>query len=125
MIHSMEEKFNNKLSRRKIILTISALTGGISLIPKGLFSQGGESIHDTLKKVEKIQEEFITEDFLLQNKTAKLLYHKYAKALPIIDYHCHLSPEAIATNKRFKNLTEIWLEGDHYKMRAMRANGVN
>ena len=67
---------------------------------------------------------FIHEDFLLSTKTACKLYHKYAEAEPIIDYHCHLSPRDIAANRRFKNLFEIWLEGDHYKWRAMRTNGV-
>ncbi len=57
---------------------------------------------------------------MLQNETARRLYHEYAKDLPIIDYHNHLSPEEIATDKKFDNLTEIWLKGDHYKWRAMR-----
>lgn len=65
------------------------------------------------------------ETFLLNNKCAKVLYHDYAKDLPIIDYHCHLDPKAIAENKRFKNITEIWLGGDHYKWRAMRTFGIN
>jgi glucuronate isomerase len=68
---------------------------------------------------------FITENFLLHNKTAVELYHDYAKAQPIIDYHCHLPPKEIAENKKFVNLTQIWLYGDHYKWRAMRTNGVN
>ena len=67
---------------------------------------------------------FITDDFLLQNDTARTLYHEYAKNEPIFDYHCHLPPEDVAGNRRFANLFEIWLEGDHYKWRAMRANGV-
>ncbi len=67
---------------------------------------------------------FITDDFLLQNDTARTLYHEYAKSEPIFDYHCHLPPEDVAGNRRFANLFEIWLEGDHYKWRAMRANGV-
>jgi glucuronate isomerase len=67
---------------------------------------------------------FIHEDFLLGTKTARKLYHQYAEAEPIFDYHCHLSPRDIAANRQFKNLFEIWLEGDHYKWRAMRANGV-
>src|SRR5258708_7173076 len=67
---------------------------------------------------------FIAEDFLLQSKTARHLYHSYASEEPILDYHCHLSPKDIADNRRFNNLTEIWLEGDHYKWRAMRANGI-
>ena len=68
---------------------------------------------------------FLTEDFLLQNEFAKTLYHQYAKHQPIIDYHCHLSPEYIAKNHQFKNLTEIWLAGDHYKWRAMRTLGID
>src|SRR5580700_21042 len=67
---------------------------------------------------------FITEDFLLTNKTARRLYHAFAEAEPILDYHCHLPPKDIADNRQFRDLAEIWLEGDHYKWRAMRANGV-
>lgn len=68
---------------------------------------------------------FITEDFLLQTDFAKRLYHNFAKELPIIDYHNHLSPEDIATNRQFDNCTQVWLAGDHYKWRAMRALGIN
>lgn len=68
---------------------------------------------------------FITEDFLLQTDFAKTLYHSYAKKLPVIDYHCHLSPQDIADNHAFKTLTEIWLKGDHYKWRAMRTLGID
>ncbi|PIE32635.1 glucuronate isomerase [candidate division KSB3 bacterium] len=68
---------------------------------------------------------FLTEDFLLQNRTAQILYHEYAKDMPIFDYHCHLPPADVAQNTQFRNLTHIWLAGDHYKWRAMRANGVN
>jgi glucuronate isomerase len=67
---------------------------------------------------------FLTEDFLLSNEPARRLYHQLAASQPILDYHCHLSPRDIAENRRFANLFEIWLEGDHYKWRAMRANGV-
>jgi glucuronate isomerase len=67
---------------------------------------------------------FIHEDFLLNTKTARRLYHQFAETAPIFDYHCHLPPGDIARNRRFNNLFEIWLEGDHYKWRAMRANGV-
>jgi glucuronate isomerase len=67
---------------------------------------------------------FIKEDFLLGNKPARRLYHKFAEAEPIFDYHCHIPPKDIAENRQFKNLFEIWLEGDHYKWRAMRSNGV-
>ncbi len=68
---------------------------------------------------------FLTDDFLLQSNTAKRLYHDYVKTLPIIDYHCHLPPDEIASNKQFANLTEIWLKGDHYKWRAQRSLGVS
>jgi glucuronate isomerase len=67
---------------------------------------------------------FINDDFLLESKPARQLYHKYAANQPIFDYHCHISPKDIAENRQFKNLFEIWLEGDHYKWRAMRSNGV-
>jgi glucuronate isomerase len=68
---------------------------------------------------------FLDDNFLLNSKTAERLYHDYAKGMPIIDYHCHLDPAQIALNINFNNLTDIWLKGDHYKWRAMRANGVN
>jgi len=68
--------------------------------------------------------EFITEDFLLQTRTARVLYHDHAKKMPIYDYHCHLPAELIAADHRFENLTQAWLAGDHYKWRAMRTNGV-
>ncbi len=68
---------------------------------------------------------FITEDFLLTNRKSRHLYHTYAEQEPILDYHCHLPPRDISDNRQFHNLTEIWLEGDHYKWRAMRANGID
>jgi len=68
---------------------------------------------------------FMDEDFLLQTETAQRLYHEYAAAMPIFDYHCHISPQEIAEDRRFNNLSEIWLHGDHYKWRAMRTNGVD
>ncbi|WP_411679176.1 glucuronate isomerase [Clostridium thailandense] len=68
---------------------------------------------------------FMDENFLLSNDTAIELYHNYAKDMPIIDYHCHLNPKEIYENKRFKNITEVWLYGDHYKWRAMRSNGID
>ena len=67
---------------------------------------------------------FITEDFLLETETARRLYYDYASDLPIIDYHCHLPPADVAKNRRFDNLFAAWLEGDHYKWRLMRTNGV-
>ncbi len=67
---------------------------------------------------------FITEDFLLTNRTAVELYHQFAEPQPIIDYHCHVPAQEIAEDRRFANMTQIWLAGDHYKWRAMRAAGV-
>ncbi|MEM9822411.1 MAG: glucuronate isomerase [Bacteroidota bacterium] len=67
---------------------------------------------------------FLGENFLLQNVVAQRLYHDHAKDLPIIDYHNHLPPEEIANDKTYGSLTEVWLKGDHYKWRAMRANGI-
>ena len=69
--------------------------------------------------------DFINEDFLLQSDVAKMLYHEHAEKMPIIDYHCHLNPKMIADDYKFSSITEIWLGGDHYKWRAMRANGVD
>ena len=68
---------------------------------------------------------FIHEDFLLQTETARNLFHNHAEVLPIIDYHCHLNPKEIAEDHQFKSITELWLGGDHYKWRLLRANGVN
>jgi glucuronate isomerase len=68
---------------------------------------------------------FLNDDFLLSNDTAKQLYHGYAQSMPIIDYHNHLPPDEIAGNINFANLTKVWLNGDHYKWRAMRTNGVD
>jgi len=68
---------------------------------------------------------FINENFILNNKAAEKLYHKYAANQPIIDFHCHLSPAMISDDRQFNNLTQAWLEGDHYKWRAMRTNGIN
>ena len=69
--------------------------------------------------------EFMCDDFLLMTDTAKTLYHNYAKNMPIYDFHCHLNPKEIYENKKYKNITEVWLVGDHYKWRAMRSNGVD
>ncbi len=68
---------------------------------------------------------FITDDFMLKNNVAKHLYHDFAKDLPIIDYHCHLSPKQVAEDYRFKNAYDLFLGGDHYKWRLMRSNGVD
>lgn len=69
--------------------------------------------------------QFLDDNFVLQNETSQYLFHQHAKHLPIIDYHCHLDPKMIAEDYRFDNLGEIWLGGDHYKWRALRANGVD
>lgn len=68
---------------------------------------------------------FLSDDFLLQTDTARRLYHDYARSMPIIDYHCHLSPDQVAANRQFDTITQLWLAGDHYKWRAMRTNGVD
>ena len=82
---------------------------------------------DIANKIEKAlagSKPFINEDFMLTNSYARELYHESAENMPIIDYHCHLIPSMIASNYKFKDLTEVWLGGDHYKWRAMRGNGV-
>lgn len=68
--------------------------------------------------------EFMDNNFLLSNKTAEDLYHNYSKIMPIMDYHCHINPQEILENKQFKNITELWLYGDHYKWRSMRSFGI-
>lgn len=68
---------------------------------------------------------FMTEDFLLKNEMGRKLYHSWAADMPIYDFHCHLNPKEIAQNRQFENLTKIWLEGDHYKWRALRSAGVD
>ncbi len=68
---------------------------------------------------------FLGENFLLPTAAAQRLYHEYAAEMPIVDYHCHVSPKEIWENKRFENLAQVWLSGDHYKWRLMRANGVS
>ena len=68
---------------------------------------------------------FINDDFLLENKTAGRLYHEFSEKQPVIDFHCHLSPAMIAEDSQFDNLGQAWLEGDHYKWRAMRTNGTD
>ena len=67
---------------------------------------------------------FMDEDFILSTETAKKLYHEYAETMPILDYHCHLNPKEIYENKKYDNITQVWLGGDHYKWRQMRSNGV-
>ena len=74
--------------------------------------------------IKQTRKPFMGEDFLLETETAKILYHDYAAKMPILDYHCHISPKEIAEDRRFENITQVWLGGDHYKWRQMRSNGV-
>ena len=69
--------------------------------------------------------QFNDKNFVLETEVAQDLYHNHAAKMPIIDYHCHLIPEMVANDHRFKSITELWLGGDHYKWRAMRTNGVD
>lgn len=68
---------------------------------------------------------FMDKDFLLATPTAQKLYHDYAAKMPVLDYHCHINPKEIAENRKFENITQVWLGGDHYKWRQMRTNGVD
>ena len=67
---------------------------------------------------------FMDQDFLLETETARKLYHDYAAKMPVLDYHCHISPKEIAEDRKFENITQVWLGCDHYKWRQMRSNGV-
>ena len=67
---------------------------------------------------------FMDKDFLLSTETAKKLYHEYAEVMPVLDYHCHINPQEIYEDRKFDNITQVWLGGDHYKWRQMRSNGV-
>lgn len=69
--------------------------------------------------------QFMDKDFLLSTDTAKELFHNYAKVMPVLDYHCHINPREIAEDRKFENITQVWLGGDHYKWRQMRSNGVD
>ena len=82
-------------------------------------------LYNTLKRRLSMSKKFIHENFMLQTKTGQKLFHSYAAKMPIFDYHCHIPPQQIAEDINFKNLTQIWLYGDHYKWRAMRSNGIN
>ena len=75
--------------------------------------------------LEGIYMDFMNEDFLLKTETARRLYHKYAEKMPIIDYHCHIDPKEIAENRKFENIAQVWLGGDHYKWRLIRSNGIS
>lgn len=68
--------------------------------------------------------QFMDKDFLLSTKTAKKLYHEHAAVVPVLDYHCHINPAEIANDRKFDNITQVWLGGDHYKWRQMRSNGI-
>lgn len=69
--------------------------------------------------------QFMDKDFLLSTPTAQHLFHDYADKMPIVDYHCHINPKEIAEDRKFENITQVWLGGDHYKWRQMRTNGVD
>lgn len=68
---------------------------------------------------------FMGKNFLLTTDTAKELFHDYAENMPIIDYHCHINPKEIYEDRKFENITQVWLGGDHYKWRQMRSNGID
>ena len=68
---------------------------------------------------------FMDKDFLLSTETAQKLFHEYAEDMPIVDYHCHINPREIAEDRKFDNITQVWLGGDHYKWRLMRSNGID
>ncbi len=69
--------------------------------------------------------QFMDKDFLLSTDMAKTLYHDFAETMPILDYHCHINPQEIYEDRKFDNITQVWLGGDHYKWRQMRSNGVD
>ena len=69
--------------------------------------------------------QFLDKDFLLSTEMAKKIYHDYAENMPILDYHCHINPQEICEDRKFENITQVWLGGDHYKWRQMRSNGVD
>ena len=69
--------------------------------------------------------QFMDKDFLLTTDSAKALFHNYAEKMPVLDYHCHINPREIAEDRKFENITQVWLGGDHYKWRQMRSNGVD
>src|SRR5262249_39736560 len=83
-----------------------------------------EPRHQRRHRLRVLMKRFLADDFLLDSATAVDLYERFARRQPIIDYHCHLSPQQIADDHRWRSITEIWLEGDHYKWRAMRTAGV-
>ena len=69
--------------------------------------------------------QFMDKEFLLSTETAQNLFHKYAETTPVLDYHCHIAPKEIAEDRKFENITQVWLGGDHYKWRQMRSNGID
>ncbi len=105
---------------------INYLNGGAKHMPINLhsvwrFPENICAVHRMEIKMKK----FMDDNFLLSTKTAQRLYHEYAADVPIIDYHCHVSPKEIFEDRKFKNITEVWLSADHYKWRIMRADGVS
>lgn len=82
------------------------------------------SSYENMERMELKMKAFMDKDFLLSTETAKKLYHEYAAVMPVLDYHCHLNPQEIYEDRKFENITQVWLGGDHYKWRQMRSNGV-
>lgn len=121
MDSSKDQKYG--YTRRELLMKATAVTAGFAFIPTGASGKMKRLSATSAKR--NNNGSFIDENFLLQSKTAEVLYHEYAKELPIIDYHNHLIPSEISSDKQFQNLTKIWLDGDHYKWRAMRANGID
>src|SRR6185312_12470311 len=94
-------------------------------MPHMIWPDGYSAALNGRRQKNKNMKKFLDENFLLHSEAARRLYHEYAKEMPVIDYHCHLSPQQIASDHQFDNLTQAWLYGDHYKWRAMRTNGVD
>ena len=126
-------KQNNKvaaISRRQLISRAGAILAGLIILPgrlRGSKRKDNSEINPGLStnRNGKKRKKFLDENFLLESDTAVILYHNHAKKQPIIDYHNHLPPHEIAADKQFENPAQIWLSGDHYKYRAMRAYGIN
>jgi hypothetical protein len=134
---------SGKISRRDFIAAAAVAAPAFAIVPRNFspsenlniarIGVGGTSSFDSKQseisnparqKGQKMPK-FINEDFLLQTKTARILYHEHAESLPIYDYHCHLPADQISADRQFENITQVWLYGDHYKWRAMRTNGIN
>jgi len=119
------------MRNRTPVLNVDRIRGGSNAIECGLSARGrcarieGDKFERVcFEKVIMPAPVFIHDDFMLDSPSARTLYHDHAAGLPIVDYHCHLSPRDVAEDVRWNNLTQVWLGGDHYKWRTMRSNGV-